>query len=144
MNARVTAPVIDQNGEKCVLFKVQTIQTGFVFEGDMMGIEKTEQKTTEIWVYAPHGAKKISIAHQQLGRLNNYIYPLPIKETIVYIMELTTGKITTAFTDYEVPTQWVVITSESTGASIFINDAFKNQCSIELSCHRSFNNLLTI
>ena len=125
LTARITAPVIDQNGEKCALIKIKTTQTGFVFDGDMMGIEKTEQKTAEIWVYVPHGAKKLSIAQQQLGRLDNYLYPEPIKEATVYEMVLTTGTVVTTVVNKEIPTQWVVITSQPTGASIFINDENK-------------------
>lgn len=95
MTARVTAPVTDQNGDKCALIKIKTTQTGFAFEGDMMGIEKTVQKVAEIWVYVPFGAKKISIAHQNLGRLDNYKYTEPIKEATVYVMELTTANVRT-------------------------------------------------
>jgi hypothetical protein len=125
MTARAIAPVQDNNGEKCALIKMRTTEKGFVFEGDMLGIAKTEQKTGEVWVYVPYGAKKITIKHQQLGVLDSYIYPEAIKEATVYIMELTTGKVTTIVEDYEVPTQWVVITSEPDGANIFINDEHK-------------------
>lgn len=124
MAARVTASVTDQNGDKCALIKIQTTQTGFVFEGDMMGIEKTEQKTAEIWVYVPHGAKRLSIAHQQLGRLNNYLYPEPIKEATVYVMQLTTAKVTTIVEPTEIPMQWITINSIPNGADIFLNEEF--------------------
>ena len=53
MTARVTNPVTDQNGDKCALIKVRTSQKGFVFEGDMLGITKTQQEIGEIWVYVP-------------------------------------------------------------------------------------------
>lgn len=124
MDARVNYPKIDQNGDKCALIKVKTTQTGFVFEGDMMGIEKTEQKVAEIWLYVPHGAKKLSIAHQQLGRLDNYIYTEAIKEATVYEMVLTTANITTIVEDYEAPMQWLIVTSEPEGADVFINEQY--------------------
>ena len=124
MTARVTAPVTDQNGDKCALIKVKTTQTGFVFEGDMMGIEKTEQKTAEIWVYVPHGAKKLSIAHQQLGRLDNYLYTEPIKETTVYEMVLTSAQVVTTVVQEEIKTAYLIIQSQPEGADVYIDDAY--------------------
>ncbi len=122
MTARVTHPLTDQNGDKCALIKVRTTEKGFVFEGDLLGITKTKQDVGEIWLYVPHKAHKLTIKHQELGVFDSYLYPIPIEEATVYIMELTTGKVTTIVEDYEAPTQWVVITSQPTGASIFIND----------------------
>jgi len=122
MSARVTAPIIDQNGDKCALIKIKTTQMGLTFEGDMMGIEKTVQKVAEVWVYVPFGAKKISIAHGKLGRLDNYIYTENIKEASVYIMELTTGKVTTIVEDVEIPMQWFTISSTPDGADVYIDE----------------------
>ena len=59
----------DQNGEVSALIKISTTEQGFVFDGGMMGVVKSLQKTGEIWLYVPHGIKKISIHHQQLGSL---------------------------------------------------------------------------
>ena len=88
--ARITDPVTDQNGDKCALIKVVTTETGFGWEGGMLGIVDAEQKLGEYWVYVSHGAKKITIKHGQLGILRNYIYPEAIKEETVYEMVLTT------------------------------------------------------
>ncbi len=120
-------PVIDQNGDKCALIKMVTIQKGFRFEGDMNGITKTKNKIGEIWIYLPFGSKKITIKHEKLGVLRNYIYPLAIKEATVYEMVLTTAKVTTIVEEYEVPTQWLVITSKPNGADVYINDQHKGQ-----------------
>ena len=49
----------DQNGDIAALIKVVTSQTGFSFEGGMAGIVKTRQEVGEIWVYVPHGIKKL-------------------------------------------------------------------------------------
>ena len=43
----------DQNGETAALIKVVTTQTGFTFDGGALGIVKTVQKPSEIWVYVP-------------------------------------------------------------------------------------------
>ena len=122
MTARVTAPIIDQNGDKCALIKVRTSQKGFVFDGDMNGITKTKQDVGEVWVYLPQKSKKITIKHQQLGVLDKYIYPEVIKEATVYIMELTTGKVTTTVEDIEIPMQWFTISSTPNGADVYIGE----------------------
>ena len=122
MTARVTHPLTDQNGEKCALIKMVTTEKGFVFEGDMMGITKTEYKTGEYWIYLPNGARRITIKHNQLGILRNYVYPIPIKEAMVYIMELTTGKVVTTVVNAEIPMQWLALGSTPDGADLYLND----------------------
>jgi PEGA domain len=92
LTARITDPVIDQNGEKCALIKVVTTQSGFGWEGGMLGIVKVRKKLGEYWVFLPHGAKKITIKHEQLGVLRNYIYPEAIREAMVYEMVLKDKK----------------------------------------------------
>ncbi|HSH51234.1 MAG TPA: PEGA domain-containing protein, partial [Bacteroidales bacterium] len=124
MDARVNFPKTDQNGEKCTIIKVVSTEQGFVWEGDALGIVDTKFKTSEYWLYVPRGAKRLTIKHPKLGMLRNYIYPLPIKEATVYEMVLTTGKLTTIVEEYEVPTQWVVITSKPEGADVFINEQY--------------------
>ena len=120
--ARITNPVIDQNGEKCALIKVVTNQTGFVWEGGMLGITKVEKKTGEFWVYVPHGAKKITIKHGKLGIFRNYIYTEAIHEATVYEMVLATGKVITTVVEPEILSEWVIITSEPKGADVYIDD----------------------
>jgi len=124
MDARINKPKEDQNGEKCAIIKVVTTEQGFVWEGDALGIVKTDFKTSEYWLYVPHGAKRLTIKHSQLGMLRDYIYPVPIKEATVYEMVLTTAKVTTIVEEYEVPTQWVVITSKPNVADVFINEQY--------------------
>lgn len=48
----------DQNGETAALIKVVTTQTGFTFDGGVLGIVKTKQTPGEVWVYIPKGSKK--------------------------------------------------------------------------------------
>ena len=122
LDARVNYPEIDQNGDKAALIKVVTTQPGFKFEGGMLGIVKTEQKTGEIWVYVPHGSRKITIKHAQLGVLRNYNFPESIKEASVYEMVLVSGKVTTIVDELEVAAQWLVITSEPEGATVYIDE----------------------
>ena len=76
----------DQNGETAALIKVVTTQTGFIFDGGALGIVKTMQKPSEIWVYVPRGLKKITISHPQLGILRDYYLNVPIEAARTYEM----------------------------------------------------------
>ena len=85
----------DQNGEVAALIKVVTSEQGFAFDGGMVGVTKTKQMTGEIWVYVPHGIKKISIMHDKLGVLRDYYFPIAIEKARTYELVLTTGKVET-------------------------------------------------
>jgi len=122
MDARINFPVKDQNGDVCALLKIETTQTGFVFEGGSLGIMKTEKKTGEYWVYVPYGSKRISIKHDQLGILRDYIFPEPIEKASVYLMKLTTATVRTIVEDAVIESQWLVINSEPSGANVFIDE----------------------
>ena len=125
MTARVTDPVKDRNGDKCALIKIVTTAQGMHFEGGMLGIMEAPWKNGEYWVYVPYGAKKLTIKHDKLGILRNYLYPEPIEEATVYEMVLTTAKVTTIIEDYVVPTQWLIIQSEPSVANVYLNDQHK-------------------
>ena len=89
---------LDYNGEVSALIKVVTPEKGFVFDGGMVGIVKTKQMTGEVWVYVPHGIKKISIMHDNLGVLRDYYFPISIEKARTYEMKLTTGRVETIVT----------------------------------------------
>ncbi len=88
--ARITDPVIDQNGYKSALIKVVTTETGFSWDAGLLGITDIVQKVGEIWVYVPKGSRKITIKHEKHGVLRNYNYPDAINEASVYEMILKT------------------------------------------------------
>lgn len=83
---------LDPNGEKTALIKVVTSQTGFRFDCGSLGITKVSQHTGEIWVYVPHGVKRMTILHPTLGVLRDYEIPIPIEKARTYEMVLTTGQ----------------------------------------------------
>lgn len=85
----------DQNGETAALIKVVTTQTGFTFDGGALGIVKTVQKPSEIWVYVPRGLKKITISHPQLGMLREYYLNVPVEAARTYEMVLVSGEVET-------------------------------------------------
>ena len=89
----------DQNGEKCAIIKVKTTEKGFTFDIGSLAVQKVDYNhTAEIWVYIPHGAKKITIAHPQLGEVS-YDFPIPIEKGKTYIMKLTTNTVVTSVFD---------------------------------------------
>ncbi len=111
----------DQNGEPAALIKVVTTQLGFVFDGGMVGIVKTRQGVGEVWVYVPHGIKKMTIQHPQLGVLRDYYFPIAIDKAKTYEMVLTTGKVETVVT-HSVNKQFVVFNVNPATAVVELND----------------------
>ena len=122
LDARVNHPIRDQNGELCAIIKVATTQSGFEWEPDGLGIVSAERKTGEYWLYVPRGAQRITIKHDQLGILRNYRYPVAITSASVYEMVLTTAQVEVVVREREIKSQWIAISSDPEGTSVFIND----------------------
>lgn len=112
---------LDQNGEVAALIKVVTTEQGFVFDGGMVGIVKTKQGVGEVWVYVPHGIKRITIQHPQLGVLRDYYFPTSIEKARTYEMVLTTGRVETVVT-HAVNKQFVVFSVQPTNAIVELGD----------------------
>lgn len=92
MDARVTHPVTDPNGQTCALIKVETTQTGFGFDTGVIQVVKTEQKIGEVWVYVQPRVKKIAIMHQDYEPVRDYYFPTgALKEATVYLLKLRTA-----------------------------------------------------
>ena len=113
--------VLDQNGEVAALIKIVTTEKGFVFDGGMVGITKVKQEVGEVWVYVPHGIKKITIRHEQLGVLRDHFFSVPIEKARTYEMVLTTGKVETVVT-HSVNKQYVMFSVQPTNAVVELND----------------------
>jgi formylglycine-generating enzyme required for sulfatase activity len=122
LDARAHYPREDKNGEKAALIKVVTTERGFEFEAGTIGIVATEQKTAEIWLYVPRGSKTLTIKHPQLGVLRGYNYPVSIEAGTVYEMTLVSGRVEMVVKPAETETQWLIISSEPTGADLYLND----------------------
>jgi len=123
ITARVDAPKIDQNGDVCAIIKIVTTQTGFVWEPDGLGIISSDWKNGEYWLYVPYGAKHLTIKHDKLGILRDYMYPLPIEKACVYELVLTSGRIETTVID-EISSQWLLIHADPEKAMIYLDDQF--------------------
>lgn len=111
----------DQNGEVAALIKIVTTEQGFSFDGGMVGITKVKQEVGEIWVYVPHGIKRITIKHPQLGILRDYFFPVPIQKARTYEMILTTGKVI-SIVSHDVGKQYVVFNVTPANAIVELND----------------------
>lgn len=107
----------DQNGETAALIKVVTSETGFSFDGGMVGIVKAKQEVGEIWVYVPHGIKKMSIRHPQLGVLRDYYFPISVDKARTYEMVITTGKVQT-IVNQSLKKQFVIFTVTPKNATL--------------------------
>lgn len=112
--------VYDQNGDKCALIKVETTQRGFSFDGGSLGITKVEERPGEIWLYVPHGLKRLTVSHPQLGILRNHDLGLSVQQARTYILQLTTDKVVTAVFD-DSHTQMLELTISPVHAEIIIN-----------------------
>lgn len=84
--------VLDKNGDKCALIKVETTEQGFLFDTGSLGVMKMEQKVGEIWVYVPAGVKRLTISHQQLGVLRNYALGQTVQAARTYVLKLNVKK----------------------------------------------------
>ena len=121
ITARVTTPRKDQNGEVCALIRIVTTIKDLMFEPDALGIAARENKTGEIWLYVPRGARRISIMHDKFGVLRNYFYPDIIDKGTVYEMEIRvndgSGQVAV-----DTSTQLLVMRPEPATADIYIDD----------------------
>ena len=112
---------VDQNGDVAALIKVMTTEKGFLFEGGVLGIVDVQQRVGELWVWVPHGLRKITILHQQLGELRDYVFPETIDAERTYEMVLTTAKIETIVKE-EVHEQYLTFRVVPTNAVLEVED----------------------
>lgn len=84
--------IVDQNGDPCALIKVFAPRVdGFSFYGGAQsGFLTTETHGSEIWVYVPASAQRITISHASFGRLE-YEYPIALSQGAAYQMLLNVG-----------------------------------------------------
>lgn len=112
----------DQNGERCALIKIETTYKGFAFNVGSLGITKVEEDHVgEVWVYVPHGVRRITIQHAKLGTLRDYYFPVNIASGRTYILKLTTGTIYT-HVEQAVTQQFVVFNVTPKEAMVSVND----------------------
>lgn len=120
-----TQPRQDINGKDCALVKVQLAAPNAVFEGNVIG--NVAYNTSEYLVYMAQGSKKLTV------KLEGYL-PLevsfqdydigPLEPKTVY--QLTISGVMSGREQEPVRTKtgWIILDSEPSGASVYINDEF--------------------
>ena len=119
LDARVNHPIIDQNGKKCAIIKVETTHTGFAFDTGTLSVQEVKQKLGEIWVYVQPRVRKITINHATLGVLREYIFPELIDEATVYVMKLESAA---APVSNVRRTGFLIVESTPTDAEVWLDD----------------------
>ena len=109
----------DQNGEKCALIKIFTTATGLTFDVGSLGVVDIIQKPGEIWLYVPHGVRRVTINHSQLG-MCDYTFPISIVKARTYRMRLVAGQIQTTVRK-AVTSQYVIFKVSPLKGSVEIN-----------------------
>lgn len=123
MDARVTHPVTDPNGQTCALIKVETTQTGFGFDTGVIQVVKTEQKIGEVWVYVQPRVKKITIMHHDYEPVRDYYFPTgALKEATVYLLKLRTAGAPVQAASTQQRSGFLIINSEPQGAEVWLNN----------------------
>ncbi|MEG2219678.1 MAG: hypothetical protein RRY02_09200, partial [Muribaculaceae bacterium] len=115
----------DFNGESSALIKVVNSNTGFSFEGGVMGIVATRQEVGEIWVYVPHGIQRITIKHPTLGVLRDYYFPCSIEAARTYELKLTSGQVITTVVQ-DLGGQYLTMQVTPANAVVYIDDLLQS------------------
>lgn len=111
--------VIDQNGNKCALIKVETTLKGFTFDAGTLGVVKTENHVGEVWVYVPEGVKRLSIFHEDYMPIRDYDLGMMLRRARTYVLRLSASQQQAA---EETPTsQFVIFQVSPANATIELN-----------------------
>jgi formylglycine-generating enzyme required for sulfatase activity len=111
--------VIDQNGNKCALIKVETTLKGFTFDAGTLGVVKTENHVGEVWVYVPEGVKRLSIFHEDYMPIRDYDLGMMLRRARTYVLRLSASQQQAA---EEAPTsQFVIFQVSPANATIKLN-----------------------
>jgi len=120
-----TQPRQDINGKDCALVKVRLAAENASFNGNVVG-DVTYDKS-EYFVYMPHGSKRLTI------KLDGYL-PLDVnfseyginslEEKTVYVLTLSGVTGTQQMEAPKTKTGWIILDSEPSGASVYINEEF--------------------
>lgn len=115
----------DINGNDCALVKVRLAAENASFSGNVVG--NVAYDKSEYNVYMPHGSKRLTI------KLDGYL-PLDVdfsgyginslKGKTVYVLTLSGVTGTQQLEAPKTNTGWIILESEPSGASVYINDEF--------------------
>ncbi len=122
MDARQNYPIKDQNGEVCAIIKIVTLEKGFFFDIGSLGITKTDQKAGEIWLWIPHGAKRINISHTEFLPLRDFVFTETIQEGMSYELLLDCERTAQNQILGEKEEVTMLIQTVPPGANVFIDE----------------------
>ena len=120
-----TQPRKDINKNDCALVKVQLAASNAVFEGNIIG--DVAYNTSEYLVYMAQGSKRLTV------KLEGYL-PLVVnfedygiknlEGKIVYVLTIAGVSNIQNLEAPKIKTGWILLDSEPSGASVYINDEF--------------------
>jgi hypothetical protein len=116
--------VYDQNGNLCALIKLETSVDGFSFDVGSLGVREVRRVGGEIWIYVPYGIRRMTLSHQQLGVIRDYLFPCNIEKGRTYVMTLVAGTVRT-IVEYATSKQFLHITLNPNDAILEINGKIK-------------------
>lgn len=127
----------DQNGKRCALIKVETLDKQVSFEGGVLGIVDVESKPGEYWVWLPAKSRKITISHPDCTPIRDYEFDgYVLEEGSTYLLKLITPK--KAETIIQQVQQSIqikcvlTVKSDRIGDTVFINDSVVGKTSMEI------------
>lgn len=97
--------VLDRNGKKCALIKIETTEHNFSYDVGMAGIGKVVPQNAdhpaEIWLYVPEKVRTIEFQHPVFGRLE-HDFGTRLKSATTYRLKLVTtgGSVKSVVLDY--------------------------------------------
>ena len=115
----------DINGNDCALVKVQLAAPNAAFEGNVIG--DVAYNTSEYLVYMAQGSKKLTVKLEGYLPLEVGFQDYEIKSLepkTVYLLTISGAINGKELEPVRTKTGWIILDSEPSGASVFINDEF--------------------
>ena len=120
-----TQPRQDINGNDCALIKVQLAASGAEFDGNVVG--NVSYNKSEYLVYMSEGSKRLSVKLEGYLPLEASFEDYGIKALegkTTYVMTISGASVARQIDAPKIKTGWIILESEPSGASVYINDEF--------------------
>ena len=120
-----TQPRQDINGNDCALIKVQLAASGAEFGGNVVG--NVSYNKSEYLVYMSEGSKRLSVKLEGYLPLEASFEDYGIKALegkTTYVMTISGASVARQIEAPKIKTGWIILESEPSGASVYINDEF--------------------
>lgn len=120
-----THPRQDINGNDCALVKVQLAAPNAIFDGNVIG--DVAYNTSEYLVYMSQGSKRMTIKLEGYLPLEVNFEDYNIKSLeakTVYVMTISGVSASNPIEPVRTKTGWIILNSDPSGASVYINDEF--------------------